>query len=126
MNPLVIAGQVIGIIDKFIPDPAAKAKALQELAALEGELAMKQMDVNIAEASHQSVFVAGWRPAIGWVCGLAFAYSFILRDFLMVGGKAFFGIDPNTVPPIDNASLMTVLLGILGLGAMRTYEKVKT
>ena len=79
-----------------------------------------QTKINEVEAKHRSVFVAGWRPFIGWVCGLALAYNFIIRDlFIWV-------IDPETVPPaLQMEHLMTVLFGMLGLGGLRTYEKLK-
>ena len=79
-----------------------------------------QTKINEVEAKHRSVFVAGWRTFIGWVCGLALAYNFIIRDlFIWV-------IDPETVPPaLQMEHLMTVLFGMLGLGGLRTYEKLK-
>jgi len=79
-----------------------------------------QTKINEVEAKHRSVFVAGWRPFIGWVCGFALAYNFIIRDlFIWV-------IDPETVPPaLQMEHLMTVLFGMLGLGGLRTYEKLK-
>ena len=79
-----------------------------------------QTKINEVEAKHRSVFVAGWRPFIGWVCGIALAYNFIIRDlFIWV-------IDPETVPPaLQMEHLMTVLFGMLGLGGLRTYEKLK-
>ena len=79
-----------------------------------------QTKINEVEAKHRSVFVAGWRPFIGWVCGLALAYNFIIRDlFIWV-------IDPEIVTPaLQMEHLMTVLFGMLGLGGLRTYEKLK-
>ena len=79
-----------------------------------------QTKINEVESYHRSVFVAGWRPFIGWVCGLALAYNFIIRDlFIWV-------IDPEIVPPaLQMEHLMTVLFGMLGLGGLRTYEKLK-
>ena len=79
-----------------------------------------QTKINEIEAGHRTVFVAGWRPFIGWVCGVALAYNFIIRDLFI------WALDPQEVPPaLQMEHLMTVLLGMLGLGGLRTYEKVK-
>ena len=85
----------------------------QKLIELQGE-------INKIEAQHRTIFVAGWRPFIGWVCGVALAYNFILRDLLL------WFIGPEQVPPaLQMEHLMTVLIGMLGLGGMRTFEKFK-
>lgn len=79
-----------------------------------------QTKINEAEAQHRSVFVAGWRPFIGWVCGIALAYNFVVRDLII------FVLGEDRVPdPLQMDHLMTVLMGMLGLGAFRTYEKIK-
>jgi len=84
------------------------------------ELIAIQTKINEIEAQHRTVFVAGWRPFIGWVCGIALAYNFVIRDLFI------WAIKPETVPPaLQMEHLMTVLLGMLGLGGMRTYEKLK-
>lgn len=84
------------------------------------ELIAIQTKINEIEAQHRTVFVAGWRPFIGWVCGIALAYNFVIRDLFI------WAIKPETVPPaLQMEHLMTVLLGMLGLGGMRTYEKIK-
>ena len=80
------------------------------------EIAKGQLEVNKVEAAHKNLFVAGWRPAIGWICGFALLYSTILSPII---GIWF------TVPAVDSSLLTTVLMGMLGLGAMRTAEKVK-
>ena len=83
----------------------------QKLIELQGE-------INKIEAQHRTIFVAGWRPFIGWVCGVALAYNFVLRDLLI------WFIGPEQVPPaLRMEHLMTVLIGMLGLGGMRTFEK---
>jgi hypothetical protein len=85
----------------------------QKLIELQGE-------INKVEAQHRTIFVAGWRPFIGWVCGVALAYNFVLRDLLI------WFIGPEQVPPaLQMEHLMTVLIGMLGLGGMRTFEKLK-
>jgi hypothetical protein len=82
-----------------------------------------QLLVNLAEASHRTVFVAGWRPFIGWVCGSALAYNFIFRDVL-VWVLATWAPTFAVPPALHMDQLMTVLLGLLGLGTLRTVEKV--
>ena len=84
---------------------------------------MAQLEVNKVEAAHKSMFVAGWRPFVGWVCASALAYHFILQPILVfaisVGGIEI------VLPDFDMNSLLTILLGLLGLGGMRTLEKVR-
>ena len=84
------------------------------------ELISLQTKINEIEAGHRSIFVAGWRPFIGWICGFALAYNFVIRDlFIWV-------LQPEEIPPaLQMEHLMTVLLGMLGLGGLRTYEKLK-
>jgi hypothetical protein len=83
------------------------------------ELVKVQSEINKMEAQHRSVFVAGWRPFIGWICGLALAYNFIIRDVIA-------WVSPDIMPPaIQMDQLITILLGMLGLGGLRTFEKVK-
>ena len=78
-----------------------------------------QTAINEMEAKHRTIFVAGWRPFIGWVCGIALAYNFIIRDMLVW----YIGVE--TAPPaLQMEHLMTVLIGMLGLGGMRTFEKI--
>jgi hypothetical protein len=83
------------------------------------ELVKVQSEINKMEAQHRSVFVAGWRPFIGWICGLALAYNFIIRDIIA-------WVSPDAIPPaIQMDQLITILLGMLGLGGLRTFEKIK-
>lgn len=121
-----------GLLDKLIPDPRvadeAKLKMLAmaqngELAQLtaETDLAKGQIDINKIEAAHPDRFVSGWRPFIGWVCGFAIAYKYIGHPFLgtilvMVGSSA-------TLPEIDASELWPVVLGMLGLGIQRSFDK---
>lgn len=116
------------VIDRLIPDKtaAAAAKAALIQAELNGELeATKgQLQVDIAEAANQSIFVAGWRPFVGWICGVAFGYVYILQPFLVFLLVAFkIQFDPSKLPIIDTSQMLPVLLGMLGLGAMRSYDK---
>ena len=115
-----LIGPVTGLLDKFIEDKDQKNAIAFELATMAEkhaqELAKGQLEVNKVEAAHKSLFVSGWRPAIGWICGLSLFYSTILSPIL---GIWF------TVPPVDNALLTSVLMGMLGLGTMRMVEKIK-
>lgn len=119
---------VSNVLDKVVEDKDQKAKLAHEIATLAEkqahEAAMAQVEVNKAEAQHRSIFVAGWRPFIGWVCGVALAYHFVLAPFI-VFGVAWIGAEIPEIPTFDMDSLMTVLLGMLGLGGMRSFEKAK-
>lgn len=96
-----------------------------QLAQLDWQEVAGQLQANVEEAKHESVFVAGWRPFIGWVCGAAFALHFIAIPILL-WGRVYFGWSlPPSVPTFDMNTLLTVLLGMLGLGGMRTFEKIK-
>lgn len=125
----LIFGAVGKVLDRVIPDKAAHAAAVDALAQLQqsGELQQlhDQLLVDLAEAQSQSRFVAGWRPFVGWVCGFAFAYAFIVQPFLIFG-MVFFGRGELVaqLPHLDLSTMMPVLLGMLGLGAMRSYDKV--
>lgn len=109
------------VIDRIWPDPVQAANAKFELFKLQqsGELAMMagQMEINKEEAKSPSLFVSGWRPYIGWVCGTGLAYQFLLYPVLV----AFV---PGVVQ-LDMGTLLTLLFGMLGLGAMRTKEKLE-
>jgi hypothetical protein len=83
------------------------------------ELVKVQSEINKMEAQHRSIFVAGWRPFIGWICGIALLYNFIIRDLIA-------WVSPDVMPPaIQMDQLITILLGMLGLGGLRTFEKIK-
>jgi len=130
MNPLLIAPVfdiAKGLLDRWFPDPAQKAKAEAEMYQLMQDSAMKQalaqLEVNAKEAANPSVFVAGWRPFIGWVCGVALAYQFIGRPVLAFGFAAY-GKPLPELPGLDS-TLWELLFGMLGLGTLRTFEKTK-
>jgi len=111
------------VLDKFVPDPAAKQQAEADLRSSLQQWDQAQTEVNKVEASSSSLFVSGWRPFIGWTCGTAFAYHYVLQPFLLFMFALF---DKAIVLPVFSMeSLLTVLLGLLGLGGMRTYEKFK-
>ena len=115
------------LINKIFPDPAQADAAKLELLKLQqsGELAVMtaQTDINKEEAKSTSLFVSGWRPFVGWVCGSAFALHFLLlpiANFILVANG-----HKEVVLAFDMQTLLTVLMGLLGLGGMRSYEKVK-
>ena len=125
MNLGSLVGPVTGLLDKFIEDKDVKNKLAHDLSTMAErhaqELAKGQLEVNKTEAAHKSLFVAGWRPAIGWICGLGMASNFLLIPIanfvLALTGSAI------VIPLLDTGEMMPVLMGMLGLGAMRTYEK---
>lgn len=120
-----LVGPVTGLLDKFIEDKDVKNKLAHDLSTMAErhaqELAKGQLEVNKTEAAHKSLFVAGWRPAVGWTCCLGMASNFLvipMANFaLALAGSAI------VVPLLDTGEMMPVLMGMLGLGAMRTYEK---
>jgi len=113
------------ITGKRIEDPTELAKIDLQLQTLANALMTGQLKVNEAEAKSGSFFVAGWRPMIGWVCGSALAYQFLLYP-LIVWGWVASGNNIETAPPmIDGSALYPVLLGMLGIGGMRSFDKLK-
>jgi hypothetical protein len=116
-----LVGPVTGLLDKFIEDKDQKNALAHEIATMSErhaqELMKGQLDVNKAEAAHKSLFVAGWRPSIGWVCSLGLLYNTIIANILGIW------VD---LPEIDTTLLVPVMMGMLGLGAMRSYEKVNS
>lgn len=115
------------IIDRVIPDKTAAAQAQAELLKMQvnGELEQLagQLEVNKVEAANSSIFVAGWRPFIGWVCGAALAYQFVIRP-IVTWAVPSMGYTIAEMPGLDD-NLWELLTGMLGLGGLRTYEKVK-
>ena len=123
-----LIGPVTGLLDKFIEDKDQKNALAHEISTMAEkqahESAMAQILTNREEAKSANVFVSGWRPFIGWTCGFALAYHFILAP-LSLFGVAITGQEIPSLPVFDMESLMTVLLGMLGLGSLRTFEKSK-
>lgn len=126
VNSLI--GPVGNILDKFVEDKDQKARLAHEIATMSEkhaqEAMLAQLEINKAEAASGSIFKGGWRPAVGWVCAIAFAYHFILKD-LIIFGASFAGADLPELPEFDMGTLLTVLGGMLGIGGLRTYEKQK-
>jgi hypothetical protein len=114
------------VLDRVLPDPAQQAAAKLELLKLQqnGELTQiaGQMEINKVEAASSSIFVSGWRPAIGWICGAGFAVQFVIGP-LAEWGSALAG-HPVKFPQMDTGTMMPLLLGMLGLGGLRTAEKL--
>ena len=123
-----LIGPVTGLLDKFIPDADEKAKLAHEIATMAEKQAheanMGQLEINKMEAQHRSVFIAGWRPFIGWGLSFAMIWHFVIVPMITFG-FAYAGVVPPELPAFDMESLMTVLLGMLGLGGLRTFEKAK-
>ena len=127
MPALELATLLIGpfteLLGKFIPDKTQAAKAAHELATLAQNNAhaeaMGQIEINKVEAQHSSLFVAGWRPFIGWICGIAIANNYLILPY--AGSIAgYFDVE---LQPMDLAVMLPVLGGLLGLGYLRTEEK---
>lgn len=129
---LIEAG--LKLIDKVIPDPQAKQQAQLELLRLQqaGELKQLEADlqlslaqtaINVEEAKSPDNFRGGWRPFVGWVCGFGLAVQFLVGP-LATWGSALAG-HPTQFPDLDLSTLLTLLFGMLGLGALRSYDKTK-
>ena len=138
MNPLLISGlfsAAQSLIERFFPDLEKKAAAQLELLkmqqngelaqlASETDLAKLQIQVNVEEAKSTNWFVAGWRPGIGWVCGAGLAYAALVEPFARFIAKVWFGYT-GEFPVISTDLTLQILMGLLGLGAMRSVEKIK-
>ena len=119
---------VSNLLDKAIPDQDLKRKLSHEIATMSERhaqsLALAQIEVNAAEAASGSLFKGGWRPCIGWICGIAFGYHFVLQP-VIIFIVALVGMEIPDLPKFDMNTLLTVLGGMLGIGGLRTYEKQK-
>ena len=125
-SPLV--GGLFGLIDDLFTSDAEREAAKLRVLELQHSGALTQLQVNMREAEHKSIFVAGWRPAVGWICVAAFGWAFVLGPVFksvvsylaMIQGVE---VDFSGLPEPDLGIMMPVLMGMLGLGAMRTWEK---
>jgi hypothetical protein len=119
-----LAKPVTDLISEFITDKDKAAQLAFDISTLAATQAhaqvLAQLAVNQAEASSGSMFVGGWRPAVGWVCVLAMALNFILTPML---GPVVEAYTPIVMAPLEMGEMMPILLGMLGLTAARTYEK---
>lgn len=123
----LLINPITGLLDKFIPDADEKARLAHEIATLAErqahEIAKAQIAVNNTEAAHKSLFVAGWRPATGWICASGLGFNYIVVPL----GNFYLAVSGNSIviPSLDLSEMLPVLMGMLGLGAYRTYEKTK-
>jgi hypothetical protein len=122
-----IFGTISSVLDKVIPDANAREKAKEELQRSlndqDFQIALEQIKINLVEAQSESFFKSGWRPSVGWICSVAFGLHFVILPlfnyFIMLCGG-----QPILVP-FQMDTLLTVLLGLLGMGTLRTVEKMK-
>ena len=114
---------VSDILDKFVADKDLKTKLSHELEKEIISLNRAQLEVNKVEAAHNNVFVAGWRPFIGWACGVSLAYHFIVEPIIQYT-LIVNNIDYNT-PEFDFSQLSTIVMAMLGMSGLKTYEKIK-
>lgn len=136
MNPLAVSavGGIIGtignVIDDLVTTDKERMDAQIELAKIDASLLTAQMEVNKAEAGHTSIWVAGWRPACGWVGAAAMAYQFLLYPFMvwawaLMQAKEWIPSSLAHPPMLDTDALWVILTGMLGIAGARTFEKVK-
>ncbi|MCA0324041.1 MAG: holin family protein [Proteobacteria bacterium] len=135
LSALVPFGPVLEkVFDRVFPDPAARASAELDVLKMQQAGEFKVLDalvagdagqqlINAEEAKSDSLFKSGWRPAVGWICALALACQFFLIPLL--GWAATNGLGWGAPPKLQLDELTTILMGLLGLGAYRTYEKVR-
>lgn len=123
-DPITAIGNVVNtVLERVLPDKQANDAAKVQIAemTLNGQLQQVagQLQINLAEAQNKNVFVSGWRPAIGWLCGLGLLWQFFLGPLL-----GFF-FQSHKIPMIDASSLQDLLFALLGMGTLRTVDKVK-
>lgn len=119
-----ILGPILGkAAERLIPDPEARAKWVSETLAMFMQADLAQLEVNKAEAATGNMFIGGWRPFIGWVCGAALTYQYIARPFLTWGIQLYNPALP--VPPGLNDMLWELMFGLLGMGALRSFDKFR-
>lgn len=120
----LLIGPITDLLSKVIPDVNERNKLAHEIKTMAekqaNEQILAQLDLNKTEAAHKSMFVAGWRPFIGWTCGVSMAFNFIV---VPLGGPFIEAYTEIALAPLDLEVMMPVLLGMLGLGGMRSYEK---
>lgn len=125
-----IISSVGKVADDLITSDEERGKLALQDKALDNELMSGQMAVNAAEAKHKSIFVAGWRPAVGWIGAISLAYQFVLYPLLVwiwsfAQAKGWVPADLNPPPVLDTGALLMVVTGMLGIGSMRSVDKIK-
>jgi len=118
-----LIGPISDIVGKLIPDKDLQKKLTHELGMSLHKANLAQLEVNKVEAAHTSMFVSGWTPFVGWVCGVSLLYHFLLSPFMvfvftMAGAEVI-------LPEFEFSQLSSILMGMLGLGGLRTFEKMK-
>ena len=118
-----IVGVAGNVLNKFVADKDLKVKLEHERKTAFHSANLAQIDLNKQEAAHKSMFVAGWRPFVGWTCGVALAYHFVISPIL--GFVLVLAGVQVSMPTFEFSQLSTILMGMLGLGGLRSYEKMK-
>jgi hypothetical protein len=124
MAPVIgkVIEAVAPVVDRLIPDPERKQRMMVELIETLAKFDLAQLEVNRAEAQHASIFVAGWRPFIGWVLGMGICYSFLLAPIL---GGIIAMWRPGFAMPAVNDHLWELVFAMLGMGALRSFDKLR-
>lgn len=135
MNPLTSIFELVNtVISRVFPDKSKAQEIQLELAKMQlsGELSqlekdsaerIAQMEINKVEAASENIFISGWRPFIGWACGIAYVFAYIVSPYVI--NPILIAYGHPALPQVDFSDMIAVLLGMLGLGGMRTYEKRK-
>ena len=122
-----LADGLFGLVDDIFTSDEERAQAKSKILEMQQKGELAQIAVNLQEAQHESLFVAGWRPAIGWTCAIALFYTYIFQPFAVyvavVGGLPVEVM--KELPDLDMFALLTLLGGMLGLGGFRSLEKIK-
>lgn len=116
-----IIGVVGGVVERLVPDKSKAAEMKHEMAMSIINSDLAQIDVNKVEAAHKSVFVSGWRPAVGWICVAALGFNYIVSPLL--AWAAVIWMPDAIIPQLDISELLTLLFGLLGMGTLRSYDK---
>ena len=122
MTLLSLLSPIVDLASEFIEDPDQRNRLIAEVERAEARVREGQIALNKAEAQHASLFVSGWRPAIGWMCFVGLVYAYLIRPTLSWVSGIF---DLPSPPMVDLEGLYPLILGMLGLGAARSYEKAR-